>query len=333
MHALEAPGAPLSEAAARAAEWTRCMRRGDFATAWRISDALLLRRGARADEARKPRHLQRVWDGADVRGQRVLVRCYRGLGDTVFFARYLPLLRERAAEVVLWAQPALLPLLREIEGVDHVLPLHDGEPEAEADVELELSELAHLFRTRLETIPARVPYLRIPASSAAVERATPRAGDELVASKRLAPARAPARRIAFAWRAGDWDPRRSIPPELAARMLSGVDCALDVLLPALTPAERALFPPPSAPNTIADAAARIASADLVISVDTVFAHLAGALARPVWILLPHEADWRWLEQRRDSPWYPTATLFRQKRAGDWSDVGEEVREVLSRFAA
>src|SRR3954447_16284072 len=109
------------------------MRRGAFAEAWKVSDASLRDR-AGTTCSHLPRHEQWVWDGTPLDGRRVLVRCYHGLGDTLQFIRYAPLVRRIAAEVTVWAQPALIPLLRTVDGIDRILPLHDGACDAEYDV-------------------------------------------------------------------------------------------------------------------------------------------------------------------------------------------------------
>jgi hypothetical protein len=283
------------------------MRRGDFDAAWRESD-----RGLPAipdDEWRRPRHLQRLWRGQPIEGQRVLVRCYRGLGDTVQFLRYLPLVGAAARHVTVWVQPALIPLAALVRGADCILPLHDGDPGVEADVDVEIMELAHVFRTRLDTIPGAVPYLRLP-DPARTERASP--GQP---------------RIGIAWRAGDWDLDRSVPAALAAAVLRDVDGEIVVLQRELHAPERRWFAAPG-PSSLLEVARCIAGLDLVITVDTVFAHLAGALGRPTWLLLQAEADWRWLHHRDDSPWYPTMRLFRQPSPGAWDPVMAHVSDAL-----
>src|SRR5215217_5457902 len=142
--------------------WIHAMRRGDFTTAWSISDTLLHTKQA---QTHLPRWFQRVWNGAPVAGKRVLVRCYHGLGDTIQFIRYAPLLKEIAAEVIVWTQPSLIPLLRSVRGIDRLLPLHDGAPEVGYDVDIELNELPYLFRTTLATVPADVPYIFVEPAS------------------------------------------------------------------------------------------------------------------------------------------------------------------------
>ena len=186
--------------------WMWHMRAGDFARAWEISDAVLrLRSGAPGWHL--PRHEQALWDGTPIDGRRVLVRCYHGLGDTIQFARYLPLLRQRAAHVLLWAQPSLIPLLRTIDAGLEILPLHDGDPAVAYDVDVEIMELADVFRSTLATLPGRVPYIH-------VEPAT--LPDT------------PAPRVGLVWRAGDWAEHRSIPFASSARWsgcrLTGLSC-------------------------------------------------------------------------------------------------------------
>src|SRR5688572_4769011 len=109
-------------------DWTLHMRRGEFEAAWKVSDRVLRARAGVPCE-HLPRHFQYFWDGQPLDGKRVLVRCYHGLGDTIQFIRYAPLLRSRAREVIVWAQPKLIPLLRSVPGIDLLLPLHDGAPD------------------------------------------------------------------------------------------------------------------------------------------------------------------------------------------------------------
>src|SRR5215213_6033437 len=143
-------------------DWITAMRRGDFTIAWSISDALLQRR---QDQTDLPRWFQSVWDGNSVVGKRVLLRCYHGLGDTIQFIRYAPLLKEIATEIIVWAQPSLIPLLKTVRGIDRLLPLHDGSPDVEYDVDLELNELPYLFRTTMATVPDGVPYIFVEPAS------------------------------------------------------------------------------------------------------------------------------------------------------------------------
>jgi hypothetical protein len=292
--------------------WRRHMLRGDFASAWEISDAVLRAR-AGTPCWHLPRHEQYVWDGTPFDGRRVLVRCYHGLGDTLQFIRYAPLLRAVAAEVIVWAQPTLLPLLRTVRGIDRLLPLHDGAPDVAYDIDVELMELPHAFRTTLDTVPADVPYIHVPPAS------LPRDG-------RLT--------VGVTWSAGDWDRRRSMPVDLLAPLAAVPGVALHALQrgPALAAWPDA-FGPVSGSDDALEAARVMRALDLVISVDSMPAHLAGALGVPVWTLLQHDPDWRWMARGDRSPWYPTMRLFRQPRAGAWELVIDRVAHALAREAA
>jgi hypothetical protein len=286
------------------------MRRGDFAAAWRISDEVLQRRcAAREDCSTWPRHLQFIWNGQPLDGKRVLVRCYHGLGDTIQFVRLLTLLRPRVAEVTLWCQPQLVQLLRTARGVDRVLPLHDGPPEVEYENDVELMELPHVLRLTLDAIPRDVPYLAAPRSPARVT--------------------AGSCNIGIVWRAGDWEWQRSLPEEALAPLaqIEGVRW-YSLQYPTRTSPLEAID---LACADIVEMAARMQQLDLLISVDTMAAHLGGALGLPVWTLLHRDCDWRWHGEGSDSPWYPTMRLFRQSSDGDWDTVIDRVREALRRF--
>lgn len=290
--------------------WVQAMRRGDFSTAWHISDGVLkhrLRTGELCDDW--PRHLQFVWRGEPLTGQRLFVRCYHGLGDTLQFVRLLATPRLRAAEITLWAQPQLLTLLRTVRGIDRLLPLHDGEPDLEYDIDVELMELPHALRLDTADLPGPLPYIYV---SAPVAR------------------RLRTRRVGVCWKAGDWRTQRSIPAS-ALRPWSSVPGIRWFSLQ--FPPEPCELPAASiACRDLAEMAVRLRLLDLVITVDTMIAHLAGALGIPVWLLLDHDPDWRWMSNRDDSPWYPTMRLFRQRRAGDWAGVIEEVRSELGSSA-
>ncbi len=307
--------------------WTAHMRRGDFPAAWEIGDARIAARRAAGFPPcwDQPRHLQYVWNGEPLDGRRVLVRCYHGLGDTIQFIRYAPLLAAVASEVIVWAQPALVPLVRTVPGVDRVLPLHDGAPDAEFDADVEIMELPHVFRSTLDTLPATVPYLRV----------EPVVGT--AASGAILTTRARGRRaVGIVWRAGGWDERRSVPWPLLLETLDGVP-GVDWYRLQRGAEERdltggAAFGMDVSKEDPMEAARVMRMLDLVITVDSFPAHLAGALGAPVWTLLHAEPDWRWLDApREDSPWYPTMRLFRQNpaRPGDWRPVLARVARELS----
>jgi hypothetical protein len=289
--------------------WTQLARAGDFNAAWKVSDEALALR-ATVDCSRWPRHQQFLWRGEPLEGERVLVRCYHGLGDTIQFVRFLPQLRSIAREIILWVQPTLLPLLREqSEGAHRLLALHDGDPGMECDVTIELTELLHVLRVEPHLIQVESPYLSASRDNGGV----------------------PARRyrVGVVWRAGEWSPERSVPCELLSclQQISEVEWVVLQRGPALSQWKHEFGVIPRI-DDILDEARTLRGLDLLISVDTCSAHLGGALGVPVWTLLPFEADWRWMEARTDTPWYPTMRLFRQRRAGEWSSVLDEVLEAL-----
>src|SRR5690348_8445280 len=299
--------------------WMCAMLRGDFATAWRLGDAVLRRRrGRRADHL--PRHLRRVWDGTPLAGRRVLVRCNHGLGDTLQFVRLVPTLAEVAREVTLEAPTELLPLLASIRGLSALVPL--DAPTPPSDVEIEVMEVAHALRLTLDTLPADVPYLKSPALTMPSMACAPEIGGGF--------------KLGVVWAAGAWRPERSVPFALIEQLaqLPGVQlvslqhgvAARDVERSAL---RARITTPASGEQSVVDTAALIGRLDLVVTVDTMVAHLAGALAAPVWTLLDAEADWRWMVGRSDSPWYPTMRLFRRKWTGIWDEVLEEVSAALT----
>jgi hypothetical protein len=277
-----------------------------LAAAWAISDAVLQHRVAAGEVCwRWPRHLQFIWGGQPLADQRVLVRCYHGLGDTIQFLRFMRPLRAVARHVSVWVQPQLLELAVTACGVDEVTALHDGSPDVDYDVDLEIMEVPHALRTR--SIPSEVPYL-------SRSDARPTRKDAI-------------RRIGVVWTAGEWDPRRNIPIDLLAPI---------TLIPEVHLFSLQLEPSPQLPrllpcdcNTVSKTAERMLEFDLIITVDTMTAHLAGALARPTWVLLHADCDWRWGEDETRTAWYPTVRLFRQRRAGDWSEVIGCVRDALT----
>lgn len=293
------------------------MLQGDFDAAWRISDAVLAQRRS-VDCSRWPRHLQHVWDGSPLDGRHVLVRCYHGLGDTLQFVRLLPLLRRRARRVTVWMQPALLDLLRSAPGADELLPLNDGAPSIDYDVDIELMELPHALRLRPTDIPNEVPYIYVSPAAARI----PRLSRPPTARAQL--------RVGLVWCGGGWNPERDVPAEVLAKLASAPGAKWFSLQ----------YPPMLAPfdvenlasRALRELAVRMQMLDLVISVDTMNAHLAGALGLPVWTLLPARCDWRWMTERDDSPWYPTMRLFRQRRVGDWRSVVEDVVRNLAKYS-
>lgn len=286
------------------------MRRGDFAVAWNISDELLRTRRDE-DQWKLQRWQQSIWNGSDVAGKRVLVRCYHGLGDTIHFIRYAALLKTVAAEVIVWMQPSLIPLLRGVSGIDRLLPLHDGVPDVEYDVDVELGELPYVFRTMMESIPAEVPYIFVEPA-------------KLESNGRL--------RVGLIWESGDWDDRRSVPFSQVRRLSEVTDVEWHILQrDPFRAGWDGKFGVISGGDNPLDDARVMRALDLVISVDTMTAHLAGALGQKTWTLLPFDPDWRWMLDRNDSPWYPTMRLFRQPAPKRWDALIDEVGSALIRY--
>jgi Flp pilus assembly protein TadD len=305
--------------------------RPDFAQAhWNLASAALLSgdlpRGFAEYEWRKqhPRYRLdfpvlggRAWDGSDPAGKTILVRAEQGSGDVIQFARYMPLIRAAGGSPVLICAPALVPLFRSMPGM-HAVTASETPPPFE--MWIDQASLPHAFATTLSTIPAASGYLRADPGRVDIWRARLPTG----------------RKIGVAFNGNAMhrnDRRRSIPLDLIGPLpdIPGVrfvnlhhgPSARGLGLTDLT----ALL------TDYAETAALIQTLDLVVTVDTSVAHLAGALGKPVWILLPHAPDWRWLLNRSDSPWYSSARLFRQPAAGDWrsvlTQIIDQIRQTLT----
>ena len=251
-----------------------------------------------------------IWDGGDPAGRVILVHAEQGLGDTVQFARYLELIARRGGAPVIACEPSLIPLLGGIAGVRAVSKLAPLPP---YDAWIDQMSLPHVFATRLDTIPSPAGYLR----------ADPR----LVAAHRASLPRT--RCIGLAWVGNPLhrnDRRRTPPVEVFQPLTALPGCHLVSLVPDLALPGVAR---PTRPLTdYAETAALIAALDLVITVDTSVAHVAGALGCPAWVLLPNAPEWRWLTGRNDTPWYNSLRLFRQPSPGDWRSVIDAVIEAL-----
>lgn len=300
------------------------MRRGDFAAAWAISDAVLAARDPTTrDNPLLPYHRRWVWDGRSYAGRRVLVRCYHGLGDTIQFVRFLPLLRACVRSLSLEVQPELVPLLTGIPGLDRLIPFRLGAPHPPSDCDFELMELPHALRLMPDALSQRVPYLTAPPTPVAT--ATGRIGGRRIS-------------VGLCWQAGDWDGDRSLPLRLLAPVVARPGVGLVSLQrgPAADEALAPYAPPFINPHDrsldVLKAAALIAALDLVITVDTMVAHLAGALGCPTLLLLKAGADWRWMEDRPDCPWYPSVRLYRQTKPGDWRGPLAHIAADLAGFA-
>ena len=293
---------------------------GRFAEGWQAYDArLAIPNFAPASVPPSPH-----WDGRDADGRTILLTAEQGLGDAIQFVRLAKLLAARGARVVVQAARPLVTLFARVAGVSAVVAT--GDPLPAHDAWLPLLSLARVLGIDGNNIPAEVPYLH---ADGALRREVAQA---------LAPYAA-MRRIGVAWagnRRNTNDRRRSIPLPLLAEALFDLPATSWISLQngdeedaggRAPGAERLLRLPWR--NDFEGLAALAEGVDLIVTVDTSIAHLAGALARPVFILMPYASDWRWRQARSDSDWYPTATLFRQRAPGDWASALAEVRSAIA----
>jgi tetratricopeptide (TPR) repeat protein len=277
----------------------------------------------------KPRQFTApLWLGGEpLAGRTLLIYPEQGLGDTLQCVRYAALAAAQGARVIAEVQAPLRPVMVGVEGISEVVT--EGECLPPHDLRCPMLSLPLAFATTLVTVPNRVPYIV--------------AAPERIAAWRVRMPHAGKARIGLVWagnRGHHNNRNRSIALERLAPLLAvpGIDWI--ALQTEIADDDRAVLDAhPEATNLgdalldFGDTAAVMASLDLVVSVDTAAVHLAGAMAKPVWVLLPFSPDWRWLLDRRDSPWYPTAKLFRQPSPGDWDSViAEVVRELPSAAA-
>jgi tetratricopeptide (TPR) repeat protein len=293
--------------------------KGDFAVGWQEYEWRLKTERRRSSERN---FTQPRWLGETaIEGKTILLHREQGFGDTIQFCRYVPLLAERGARVLLEVPASLKDLMASLVGVAQVICAPDKP--SYFDLHCPLPSLPLAFGTRMESIPAHVPYLTARQESV-------RDWGITLGSKRRP-------RIGLAWSGKPRPANRSI--ELRSLLpLFGLGADFVSLQKDVRPDDATVLRGHSdlvhlgdKLDTFADTAAVIANLDLVISIDTSVAHLAGALAKPVWVLLPFLPDFRWLLDRDDSPWYPTARLFRQNAPGDWSSVISRVVVELDRL--
>ncbi len=305
------------------------LQQGDYRTGWRNYEVRWKVYTAR-------RFAQPLWQGAAaldradgqeerIQGRRILLHAEQGLGDSLQFLRYVPLVHAAGGTVILDIPPQLRRLAAQLPGVATLV--NTGDPLPPFDCHCPLMSLPQAFATTLETIPARAPYLTVPE-------------DALKAASAL---QWPAKglRVGLVWAGTPSHPKdwaRSIPLPLL-EPLFGIEGAhmfslqLGPAAAQLAAAKPHITDLAPAIHDMADTAALMANMDLIISVDTSPVHLAGALGKPTWLLIPYSPDWRWLVGREDSPWYPTMRLFRQPKARDWESVVEAVRAALKQKLA
>jgi Flp pilus assembly protein TadD len=294
------------------------LQSGDFEPGWAEYEWRL-----QCKEYAIPSFAQAMWDGSPLDGQTILIYGDHGLGDTLQFIRFAPLVEDRGGRVVVAVRKPLARIVSSCPGVKMVIP--EGAPLPDFAVYIPAMSLPRIFGTTLATIPAEIPYLAADADLVS------HWGHEIGRDNRF--------RIGIAWQGNpgySQDRQRSFALtqfEPVAR-LEGVrlyslqkDFGADQIVAAAS--RFAVIDPGSRFTDFMDAAAAIKNLDLVIAADTSIVHLAGALGSPVWTALPFDADWRWLRDRDDSPWYPTMRLFRQCRPGAWEDVFKRIADELA----
>ncbi|HEX5125200.1 MAG TPA: tetratricopeptide repeat protein [Rhodocyclaceae bacterium] len=264
-----------------------------------------------------------LWRGEDIQDKRLLVHAEQGFGDMIQFGRLITEVARRGAHVQLGVHPHLVSLMKSLAGVERVSSSKsDLQP---YDFHCPIMSLPYALGIDLKSLPGEVPYIDVPANYR-----------DKWASRCKMWGRP---RVGLAWSSSEKAPYpvRSMPLR-TLQALASIDAVFVSLQKEYSDEDRAdlsdmpwLMDMSSELDDFSDTAALISQLDIVISVDTVVAHLAGALAKPLWILLPHVAEWRWLVDRKDSPWYPSARLFRQPKPGDWNGVVNEMVPMLRKM--
>ena len=302
------------------AQWNMALGRllcGDFTEGWKTFGWYTKVKSANARHFTQP-----AWDGRPLAGQTILLYEEHGYGDTLQFLRYAGEIKKHAGRVLVSCRPEMARLASSAPGVDAVIS--DKDPIPAFDVHASFFALPMLMGTTLQSIPGEVPYF-FPQS-------------DLVAAWRRRGVLKAGVNAGIVWRGNKkTDARRAMETAHVAKICAVPGVNWLSLQMDVTPEEQGLLSAAgvqgcgSLVSDWADTAALISTLDLIVTVDTGVAHLAGALGKPVWILLPAVPDWRWLLERADSPWYPTARLFRQPAADDWDAVTQDVCRELTGF--
>ena len=294
---------------------------GNFEEGWREYEW----RWKTAKFTSKPRNFDKpLWLGdVPLEGKVILIHAEQGFGDSIQFARYIPMVSALGAQAIVEVQPPLKGIFSGIKGSSQIIAA--GEDLPAFDLHCPMLSLPLAFKTQLESIPNEVPYL------SADGKLKSKFTDLLPQTKQ--------KLIGLAWagrQSFSGDKSRSIGLQRIAPVLKSAGCHFVGIQKDLRDGDRELLSTLSNVTWVgdqlsdfSDTAALMSMLDLIISSDTSVVHLAGALARPVWVLLEHKPDWRWLTDRVDNPWYPTARLFRQARPGDWDSVVVSVTDALS----
>jgi len=294
------------------------LKRGLAETEWRTRSLAFTGKILKLDQPR--------WHGESLEGKTIFLHAEQGFGDEIQFVRFVPEVARRATRVLLMVASEIEPLVAgTLPDNARILPQNSVLPPI--DYHCPLMSVPAVVGTTLETLPARVPYLR--PNPQAVQKWRERLGPGGL-------------KVGIAWSGNPKhgnDHNRSM--SLATfRALHVEGCRFFTVQPQMRDADRELFPQWAQAQDVgrelgdfSDTAALMEALDVVVTVDTSVAHLAGALARPVWVLLPYVPDWRWLLDRTDSPWYPTARIYRQPAIGDWPAVLARVKADLADWAA
>jgi tetratricopeptide (TPR) repeat protein len=295
---------------------------GDFGPGWMEYE---WRNLTEAGKATMPAMTSARWNGMRIPNGRLLIVGDQGYGDTIQFARYIPMAAERCEELIVGCSAEMSPLLANIPGVSQYCHRWTDIPGHAAHCRM--SSLPFLFNTRLSTIPAKIPYLKADPSRTAHWRT------------RLASTLPDGvKRIGLAWTGRPTHPnegRRSVRLAQLSSLADGGRVAFVSLQKPMPPRDLEMMKLFAGMADLSvdltdfgETAALIENLDLVITVDTSVGHLAGALGKPVWILISKAADWRWMFDRNDSPWYPSARLFRQQKPGAWDEPISQLRTAL-----
>jgi hypothetical protein len=308
------------------AHWNEALTRlliGDFERGWKKYE---WRWKIESFTSKQRDFAQPLWLGADgIEGKSILLHSEQGFGDTIQFCRYVPLVAACGARVILAVQKPLHELMSTLTGAAQIV--FTGEPLPHFDIHCPLASLPLAVGTRLESIPSTTPYLHAPAHALQHWKTRLEPRDRL--------------RIGICW-AGNpnhkSDVSRSIGLSPLLPLLTNTDVQFFSLQKDLRAGDaeilrnnRHITHLGQEIETFSDTAAIISSMDLVISIDTSVVHLAGSLGKPIWILLQFVPDWRWLLDREDSPWYPTARLFRQNETRSWDGVISRVHAAMQVF--
>jgi Flp pilus assembly protein TadD len=260
-----------------------------------------------------------LWDGSDLSGRRILIHYEAGIGDTLNYLRYIPLVAERGGRVIFRCQPELHSLLRATPGVEHFLEAN--EPNPEFDLHCPMMSLPAVFRMTSETVPPQAPLV---AEASAIEQWESRLPND----GRL--------KVGLVWSGKVYPPTRAVPLKMLAALgnipslwLCSLQKGEAAAQLAGAPSELQMADFTHELKDYSDTAALIANLDLILTVDTSLAHLAGAMGKRVWLLLKYVPDWRWQLGRGDTPWYPAMRLFRQSRLGDWSEPIAQTMKALA----